>query len=53
MLATATSIVIIIIIMQSFSFDPLHYKMCILPSWATVVLGKMCQKDSIRDGRNL
>lgn len=52
MLATTITI-IIVIIMRSFYFNPLHYELCILYSQATRVLGKMCQKYPIRDGRNL
>ena len=43
MSANTASIVIIIVIMQSFPFDALHYKRCILSSLATLVLGKMNQ----------
>ena len=53
MLANIANIVIIIVILQSFPSDELHYKRCILSSLATLVLGKMSQKYYIRENSKL
>lgn len=53
MLANTASVVIIVVIVHLFLFDALHYKRWILSSLETLVLGKMSQKYSTREGLKL